>query len=61
MPGQQTGPSEAIAEDYNFNDSDTYFWEQYSYYDEQPTLRIADRTNKTCLYVRIDRDFFNDY
>lgn len=61
MPGLQTGPSEAIAEDMNFNDSDSYFWHQYAYTTEQPTLRIADRINKTCLYVQIDRDFFNDY
>lgn len=61
MSGLQTGPSEAIAEDYNFNDSENYLWEQYSYYDEEPTLRLADTTLRTCVYVRINRDFFETY
>jgi len=60
MSGYTKSPSEIIAEDYNFNDSPDFLWDQYSYYDEEPTLRIADTTLKTCLYVRINRDFFLD-
>jgi len=61
MSGLQKSAAEIIAEDYGVNDSDTYRWDQYSYFDEEPTLRIADTTLRTCLYARINRDFFNDY
>jgi hypothetical protein len=60
MAGFQKCPATIIAVDYNFNDSPDFLWDQYSYFDEEPTLRIADTTLKSCLYVRINRDFFQE-